>query len=123
MRVLKGQLLFADAMEILTSISQKCNFWNIFSPNLGQQYISETAWSELTELNQFLSTVNIEAIEIEILHQLLQSTIATAKRKVAGQFSTPKKLADLLTRLTIDDKTKIVIDPCCGTGTIIKQAV
>ena len=112
----------ADAMEILTSISQKCNFWNIFRPNLGQQYISETAWSELTELNQFLSTVNIEAIEIEILHQLLQSTIATAKRKVAGQFSTPKKLADLLTRLTIDDKTKIVIDPCCGTGTIIKQA-
>jgi len=111
-----------DAMEILTSISQKCNFWNIFSPNLGQQYISETAWSELTELNQFLSTVNIEAIEIEILHQLLQSTIATAKRKVAGQFSTPKNLADILTRLTIDDKTKIVIDPCCGTGTIIKQA-
>lgn len=111
-----------DAREILTSISQKCNFWNIFSPNLGQPYISETAWSELTELNQFLSTVNIEAIEIEILHQLLQSTVATAKRKVAGQFSTPKKLADLLTRLTIDDKTKIVIDPCCGTGTIIKQA-
>ncbi|TVZ28465.1 N-6 DNA methylase [Gillisia sp. Hel_I_86] len=111
-----------DAIEILTSISQKCNFWNIFSPNLGQQFISETAWNELTELNHFLSTVNIEAIEIEILHQLLQSTITTAKRKVAGQFSTPNKLADLLTRLTIDDKTKIVIDPCCGTGTIIKQA-
>jgi len=111
-----------DAMEILTSISQRCNFWNIFSPNLGQQFISETAWNELTELNHFLSTVNIEAIEIEILHQLLQSTVATAKRKVAGQFSTPKKLANLLTRLTIDDKTKIVIDPCCGTGTIIKQA-
>ncbi|WP_397362275.1 N-6 DNA methylase [Olleya sp. R77988] len=111
-----------DAMGILTSISQKCNFWNILSPNLGQQFISDVAWNELTELNHFLSTVNIEAIEIEILHQLLQSTVATAKRKVAGQFSTPKKLADLLTRLTIDDKTKIVIDPCCGTGTIIKQA-
>lgn len=111
-----------DAIEILTSISEKCDFWNIFSSNLGQPFISETAWSELTELNQFLSTINIEAIEIEILHQLLQSTVATAKRKVAGQFSTPKKLADLLTRLTIEDKTKIVIDPCCGTGTIIKQA-
>lgn len=111
-----------EAMEILTSISEKCNFWNIFSPNLGQQFISETAWNQLTELNLFLSTINIDAIEIEILHQLLQNTVATAKRKVAGQFSTPKKLADLLTRLTIDDKTKIVIDPCCGTGTIIKQA-
>jgi hypothetical protein len=111
-----------EAMEILTSISLKCNFWNIFSPNLGQQFISETAWNELAELNIFLSTINIEAIEIEILHQLLQNTVATAKRKVAGQFCTPKKLADLLTRLTIDDKTKIVSDPCCGTGTIIKQA-
>lgn len=111
-----------DAIAILTSISQKCDFWNIFSSNLGQPFISEAAWSELTELNQFLSTVNIEAVEIEILHQLLQSTVAIAKRKVAGQFSTPKKLADLLTRLAIDDKTKIVIDPCCGTGTIIKQA-
>jgi len=111
-----------DAIGILTSISQKCDFWNIFRSNLGQPYISETAWSELRELNQFLTTVNIEAIDIEILHQLLQSTVVTAKRKVAGQFSTPKKLADLLTRLTIDDKTKTVIDPCCGTGTIIKQA-
>jgi len=111
-----------DAIGILTSISQKCDFWNIFRSNLGQPYISETAWSELRELNQFLTTVNIEAIDIEILHQLLQSIVVTAKRKVAGQFSTPKKLADLLTRLTIDDKTKTVIDPCCGTGTIIKQA-
>lgn len=45
-----------------------------------------------------------------------------AKRKVAGQFATPPQLADLLTRLTIDKKDGITLDPCCGTGTIIKQA-
>lgn len=111
-----------DALSIIVSISENCNFWNILSPNLAQEYISEIAWNQITELNQFLFTINIDAIDIEILHQLLQSSVVSAKRKVAGQFSTPKNLADILTRLTINDKTKIVIDPCCGTGTIIKQA-
>lgn len=110
-----------EALTIIVSISESCNFWNILCPNLAQKYISKTAWSQVRELNQFLSSINIDEIDIEILHQLLQSSVTSAKRKVAGQFSTPVKLADLLTRLTIDDKTKIVIDPCCGTGTIINQ--
>ncbi len=111
-----------EAIEIISGISERCNFWNILSPNLAQKCISNVAWNQIIELNKFLSTVNIETIDSEILHQLLQSSVVSAKRKVAGQFSTPVKLADLLTRLTIDDKTKMVMDPCCGTGTIINQA-
>lgn len=119
---IKANTSINDAIEIIKSITTNCNFWNIFSPNIGQNTISETAWSELKELNLFLTSIDIEAIDIEILHELLQSSVASAKRKVAGQFSTPRKLAELLNRLTISDKTKIVIDPCCGTGTIINQA-
>jgi type I restriction-modification system DNA methylase subunit len=111
-----------QAKEIIASISEHCNFWNIFSDNLAIAFISSSAWKQIIQLNQFLSSINIEGIEIEILHNLLQSSILSAKRKVAGQFSTPKKLADLLVRLTIEDKERIVIDPCCGTGTIINQA-
>ena len=111
-----------QAKEIIASISEHCNFWNIFSDNLAIELISNSAWKQIIQLNQFLSSINIEGIEIEILHNLLQSSIVSAKRKVAGQFATPKKLADLLVRLTIDDKEGIVIDPCCGTGTIINQA-
>jgi type I restriction-modification system DNA methylase subunit len=111
-----------EATKIINSISENCNFWNILNTNLAQKHISDIAWGQITQLNQFLSTLDIDDIEIEILHQLLQNSVASAKRKVAGQFSTPKKLADLLVRLTIDDKTKTVIDPCCGTGTIINQA-
>lgn len=110
------------AIDIIVSISENCNFWNIFSPNLAQELISNTAWIQIVELNQFLARIDINEIDIEILQELLQSSVASAKRKVAGQFATPKILADLLTRLTISDKSKIVIDPCCGTGTIIKQA-
>ncbi|MDC9723533.1 MAG: N-6 DNA methylase [Urechidicola sp.] len=111
-----------DAIEIIVSISENCNFWNIFSPNLAQELISNNAWIQIIELNQFLTRIDINEIDIEILQELLQSSVASAKRKVAGQFATPKVLADLLTRLTISDKSKTVIDPCCGTGTIIKQA-
>ncbi len=119
---IQAETSIEDATSIITSISQNCNFWNIFSSNLGQNGISENAWNDLKELNLFLSSVNVEAIDIEILHELLQNSIASAKRKVAGQYSTPKKLAELLNRLTINDKSKIVFDPCCGTGTIINEA-
>jgi len=111
-----------NAKRIIAEISKHCDFWNIFSDNLAIGQISNTAWKQIVQLNLFLSTINIDSVEIEILHNLLQSSIASAKRKVAGQFATPSKLADLLTRLTIDNKNGIVIDPCCGTGTIIKQA-
>ncbi|MES2734078.1 MAG: N-6 DNA methylase [Bacteroidota bacterium] len=114
--------LIDDGKQIIASISEHCNFWNIFSDNLAIEHISETAWKQIIQLNQFLSSINIAGIEIEILHNLLQSSIVSVKRKVAGQFATPKKLADLLTRLTIENKEGIVIDPCCGTGTIINQA-
>ena len=112
----------AGAIDIIEKISDNCNFWNIFSNNIAQDIITENAWYQITELNQYLSNINIKNVENEILQALLQSAVETGKRKVAGQYSTPTKLAELLTRLTIDDKTKNVIDPCCGTGTIIKQA-
>lgn len=111
-----------QAKRIIKSISEHCNFWNIFSDNLAIDFISSSAWKQIIQLNQFLSSINIEEVEIEILHNLLQSSILSAKRKVAGQFATPKKLADLLVRLTIENKEGTVIDPCCGTGTIINQA-
>lgn len=119
---INNETSITQAKEIIASISEHCNFWNIFSDNIAIEQISDSAWKQIIQLNQFLATLNIEGIEIEILHNLLQSSIVSAKRKVAGQFATPKKLADLLVRLTIENKENIVIDPCCGTGTIINQA-
>ncbi|MEA1972718.1 MAG: N-6 DNA methylase, partial [Candidatus Cloacimonadota bacterium] len=119
---IQGNTTISEALDIIVSISQSCNFWNIFSPNLAQKHISEMAWNQIVELNLFLSNINLDEIDIDILQQLLQSAVISTRRKIAGQFSTPQELADLLTRLTVENKTKTVLDPCCGTGTIIKKA-
>ncbi len=112
----------SEALQIIANISEHCNFWNIFGNNIANELVSDNAWKQLVQLNVFLSNLNIGGVDIQILQNLLQSSIAYAKRKVAGQFATPPQLADLLTRLTIDKKGGITFDPCCGTGTIIKQA-
>jgi hypothetical protein len=111
-----------DAINILNEITESCNFWNIFSTNIGQENISNTAWNQIIQLNTFLLDLNVAGIDVVILHDILQTSINNAKRRIAGQFSTPPALAELLTRITITDKTKSVLDPCCGTGTIIASA-
>lgn len=111
-----------EGLEILSSISDNCNFWNIFNPSLAQVHISDNAWNQLIQLNTFLSDFSFEEVDIEIIQDLMQSSVDFSKRKVAGQFATPIKLAEFLSRITILDKTQKVIDPCCGTGTIINEA-
>ena len=111
-----------EAINILNEITDSCNFWNIFSKNIGQENISDTAWNQIVQLNTFLLDLNVAGIDVQILHDILQTSINNAKRKIAGQFSTPSSLAELLAKITIIDKTKSVLDPCCGTGTIIASA-
>jgi hypothetical protein len=110
-----------QAIDRIVKISVNCNFWNIFYISEATMRVSQTAWKQIVQLNQFLSTVNVSEIDIRVLHNLLESSITSAKRKIAGQFSTPPIIADLLTRLTIGNKEGIVIDPCCGTGTIVSK--
>jgi len=111
-----------DGLTVMEAISEGCNFWNIFSTNIGQVQVSSKKWNQLMQLNGFLAELNIAGIDIELLHDVLQSSVVAAKRKGAGQYSTPQKLSELLVRITIDNKTKPVLDPCCGTGTIIGEA-
>jgi hypothetical protein len=111
-----------EAQKIFETISNRCNFWNIFSSSLGETVLSDQAWLHLVQLNKFLSEVHFQDIDQTILHELLQKTVVASKRKVAGQYATPYPLAELLIRLTMDDKSLTFYDPFCGTGTIPKAA-
>ncbi|MCB9044679.1 MAG: SAM-dependent DNA methyltransferase [Chitinophagales bacterium] len=111
-----------EGIDLFERISSTCNFWNIFSRHLGQEYISTEAWGQLVQINDFLKDINLESIDVTVLQELLQTSILRTARRTAGQFSTPEKLAEILAKLTVDDVSGFVLDPCCGTGTIINQA-
>lgn len=111
-----------EAQALFVRISETCNFWNIFRDSIGEHALPGHAWQKLIQLNNFLKSIKFEEVEQSILHKLLQNTVFASKRKAAGQYATPKKLANLLLRIVMENKTGSFLDPCCGTGTIPKVA-
>lgn len=113
-----GDITVKEAIDTITSISKKCDFWNVFRPNLGEELIPDSAWNGLVRFNDLLTELRLEGVEQSLLQDLLRYTVFRSQRKAAGQFSTPRELATFLVSLTIKDKKSLMIDPCCGTGTI-----
>ena len=107
-----------EATKIFNNISSTCDFWNIFQPQLGEEYITPQSWSNIVELNQLLKDIELASIGQELLQSILENVVSTSKRKVSGQFTTPMSLARLLVHFTLNDLTQTLHDPCCGTGTI-----
>lgn len=111
-----------DANAIFESISTACDFYNVFSSLDYNTCIPQETWGDLMELNQFLIENGISEIEQTSLQTILENSVSTSKRELAGQFTTPTKLAEILARITIIDWSKPCLDPCCGTGSI-SQAI
>ncbi len=109
-----------ESTVIFENISSQCDFMNIFKPALAQTCISEDAWQAIVAINVFFAHAHLEDLDQGIFHKLVERALLASRRKIAGQFPTPQPLADLLARITVLDKNKNVLDPCCGTGTIAR---
>ncbi len=113
-----------EALIIFKQLSEECNFWTVFSHSLGLEKITDRAWTQLLEFNQLLCDLNIGSIDQSQLSELLEATVDVSVRKVKGQYSTPKSVAKLLVHLCIRDIPQSrFLDPCCGSGTIAREAI
>lgn len=110
-----------QALHIFDDITSHCDFMNVFKAPAGLQHVDTNLWGALLELNVLLTNLNFKAIPQESFHNIIDTALAYSRKKLAGQFSTPSALADFLVRITIKDRSKHVIDTCCGTGTIAKS--
>ena len=110
----------SQAIIIFEQISMQCDFMNIFRPAVGQEYLDDITWAGLIQLNMFLIDLRLDRISQETFQRVIDNALMYSRKKLAGQFSTPKELAELLVHLTIHDRSKPVLDPCCGTGTIAR---
>ncbi|MFZ4394539.1 MAG: N-6 DNA methylase [Kiritimatiellia bacterium] len=112
----------ATAEKVFANLSQRHDFVQLFRSRSGANLLPVPVWAELLSFNAFLRSASIDQIGPELLHSVINSVKQASQRKAAGQFCTPRPLADLLVRLTMDDVHAPVLDPCCGTGTIAKAA-
>ena len=111
-----------QAVDIFSAISAKCDFLNVFKQTLALAHLDAATWQALTSLNALLTDYRLETLPQSSLQVVVENALNYSRKKLAGQFSTPKHLADLLVRITIENRNKAVHDPCCGTGTITRAA-
>jgi hypothetical protein len=111
------------AIEIFSNITSESDFYNIFKKNEYLSFITKAAWNDIISFSKFLESNYIIEFDPSFLQNVLENTINTSKRLLNGQYTTPKKLAKLLVRLSLDDLTGDCLDPCCGTGTIPKEII
>lgn len=121
--LLKNTTTPDEANGIFNDITNACDFYSIFSEVFCNTNIPENTWLDLMELNVFLEDNGIEEIEQSSLQMILEGTVSTTKREIAGQYTTPSKLAEILAKITITNLNGNVIDPCCGTGSIPKETL
>ncbi|OGD68111.1 hypothetical protein A2996_00855 [Candidatus Campbellbacteria bacterium RIFCSPLOWO2_01_FULL_34_15] len=109
-----------DGLRIFENLSKKIDFWNVFHILPFEENLTESVWNDLLDFNGFLKTLKFEVLDKEILHNLIEYTIYKNKRKFAGQFTTPTKLAEFLVRLSLKNASGYAYDPTCGSGTIAR---
>ena len=111
------------ALATFDQITRDCNFWTVFTDALALRIVPAEAWQQLCEFNRLLGDLRLGAVDQAQLSTVLETSAAVSDRKVRGQYTTPAPLAKLLVKLCLDNLNDRVLDPCCGSGTIIRAAL
>lgn len=113
-----------DAEEFFDALSEKHDYAHLLHSRSDLPPLSEEAWRVVSEFNETLARVRLSEITPAVLHAMLGRLGEKERRKAFGQFATPRRLADLLVRFVLDDaENDVVLDPCCGTGTLARAAM
>jgi len=115
-----NDLNIEDGIKIINEISNSCDFKNIFKILEIHQYIPDITWNVLKNYNKLLISLRLDNLNSDIISKLLLDVTEKSSKKASGQFVTPYNLAYFLSSLTVLNKKGNVLDPCCGTGTLIK---
>ncbi|WP_269220962.1 N-6 DNA methylase [Brevundimonas vesicularis] len=113
----------SDALGVFQGISNQCNFWTVFCDALGLSVLPSQSWEQLCQFNRLLSDLRLGSVDQTQISTILEAAASVGDRKLRGQYTTPAPLAKLVVRLGINDLADRVLDPCCGSGTIIRAAL
>ena len=112
-----------NAIVVFEKISKKGDYYNVFGKDEFDEYLPQIAWDYFLSLNSFLQDFSFQAINKDTLQSILQSVVLSSIKKAAGLYVTPNNLAELLVRLSLNNRLAPSIDPFCGTGTILHNTL
>ena len=108
----------SKADELFTQITEKCDFYNVFTGIKWGDLLPIKTWKNLVELSIFLKENGIRRTDQVMFQNILERCVNVTRRELNGQYTTPEVLARILTKITVHDWTLDCADICCGTGTI-----
>ena len=114
--------LYADNKGI--SVEQACSELQ-FTPDFESKYIAHTKEYRVKKLRDLRDLCRkIELKDIGVFCDLILLTYSESGGKCAGQFFTPKEVADLMARIGYADNENIrtIYDPTCGAGNLLAAA-
>lgn len=112
-----------EANIIFKKITDRCDFYNVFTAVKYNEILPKLSWLDFIEFSIFFRNKKINHLDQKILQNILEYSVATSKKAINGQYTTPSELARILLRLTVSDWSGDILDCCCGTGTIPKEAI
>lgn len=113
-----------DRLRELFSKAAK-NYEPVFGPDLLTIIGRAGELHSLRAISRYiiaLKALRPEHIKGELLGRLYQESIPPEARKNLGAFFTKPKAAALLSTLAIDTTDEKVLDPACGSGTLLTEA-
>ena len=119
---IRNNCTMEDAEKLFETVSAECDFMHVFGAHPFSEYIGEDPWVALVQFNEFLRDLRLSDLPHDQLGSVLERMLIYSRRKAAGQFVTPPELAGLLVELTMEERRKAVLDPCCGSGRIALAA-
>ena len=97
----------------------------IFGPDLLSIVRKSGGMGAATAIAKYITTLKAlrpEHVREELLGRLYQESIPPEARKNLGAFFTKPKAATILATLAIDRWDEMVLDPACGSGTLLTEA-
>ncbi len=113
-----------DKLNRLFSLAAQ-DYRPVFGPNLLPIIKEAGELNSILALGKFIVTLKAlrpEYVKAELLGRLYQESIPPETRKNLGAFFTKPKAAAILARLAIDRWDERVLDPACGSGTLLTEA-
>ena len=77
----------------------------------------------LRYMARFLARFNLETADEDVFREIYEAIVDEDTRHTLGEFYTPKWMARLIIDKTITDPRARVLDPACGSGTFLVEAL